>query len=84
MSETSFNECKSNTDNESESFCLEMIEQELDDEPHNLGEKQVSKKQKVTLENVRENGCPEMFAHELDDKPNSLGEKQVSSSKRNT
>ena len=61
-----------------------MFEQELDEEPNNLGEKQVSKKPKVTLENVRENGCLEMFAQELDDEPNNLGEKQVSSSKRNT
>ena len=47
--EASFNESKSNTENGSESVCLEMFEQELDDEPNNLGEKQVSMNPEVTL-----------------------------------
>ena len=55
-----------------------MFEQEQNDEPNNLGEKQVSVKQKVTMRmEVRVNSL-EMLVHEFNDEPNNLGEKQVS------
>ena len=53
-----------------------MFEQELDDEPSNLEEKQDSMYPKVILENKNES--LEMIEQKLDDEPNNLGEKQVS------
>ena len=55
-----------------------MFEQELDDEPSNLEEKQDSMYPKVILKNKSERGCLEMIEQKLDDEPNNLVEKQVS------
>ena len=41
LEEASFKESKSSTENGSKSVCLDMFEQELDDDLNNLGVKQV-------------------------------------------
>ena len=65
--EASFNESKSSTENGSESVCLEMFEQELDDDLNNLGVKQVLMNPKAAIRMEVSLVCLEMFAHELDD-----------------
>ena len=52
-----------------------MFEQELDDEPSNLEEKQDFMYPKVILENRNENICLEMIEQKLDDEPNNFEEK---------
>ena len=61
-----------------------MFEQEKNDEPNNLGEKQVSVKQRVTMRMEVRVDSLEMFAYEFDDEPNNLGGKQVSRNPKET